>query len=257
MGPFFSIITVALNDLAGLRDTWESVASQTVDSREWIVVDGGSTDGSLEFLRSLRDGSTRWSSEPDGGIFDAMNHGIDRAAGRYLWFMNAGDSFAESRTLETVIDAITADGPVDLLYGDALERRSDGTTRLRPARPATSMHRGMFTHHQAMIFRRSFVGSRRYDTSYRLSGDYAFVANLLHEPHSEVRYLPVPLCVFKLGGISERRRRMAIVEDARVRSEVLGMGTALVLALSVAHRVHLRLKRRFPEAMAMQRRWRR
>jgi putative colanic acid biosynthesis glycosyltransferase len=112
----------------------------------------------------------------------------------------------------------------------------------------------MFTHHQAMIFRRESVGELRYDTSYRLSADYAFVAALLAEQRVSTRRIEeAPLCIYQLGGASEQQRRSAIREDARVRREVLGLGRAQVTALSLAHHLHHTLKSVLPRATSRRR----
>ena len=89
-----SIITVNLNNLEGLKKTYESVVSQTFTDYEWLVIDGGSTDGSREFIEQHQDKFAYWCSEPDKGIYNAMNKGIVRAKGEYLNFMNSGDYFA-------------------------------------------------------------------------------------------------------------------------------------------------------------------
>ena len=88
-----SIITVNLNNLEGLKKTYESVVCQTFTDYEWLVIDGGSTDGSREFIEEHQDKFAYWCSEPDKGIYNAMNKGIVRAKGEYLNFMNSGDYF--------------------------------------------------------------------------------------------------------------------------------------------------------------------
>ena len=91
-----SIITVNLNNLEGLKKTYESVVCQTFTDYEWLVIDGGSTDGSREFIEQHQDKFAYWCSEPDKGIYNAMNKGIVKAKGEYLNFMNSGDCFASS-----------------------------------------------------------------------------------------------------------------------------------------------------------------
>lgn len=97
-----SIITVNLNNLEGLKRTYDSVVSQTFTDYEWLVIDGGSTDGSREFIEQHQDKFAYWCSEPDKGIFNAMNKGIVRAKGEYLNFMNSGDCFACEETVAEV-----------------------------------------------------------------------------------------------------------------------------------------------------------
>ncbi len=99
-----SVVTVTLNDLAGLKSTWESLANQTHAVFEWIVVDGASADGTTEWLTSMRDPRVSWRSGPDLGIYDAMNKGFSRSVGELVVFMNGGDRFAHPETLSTVTD---------------------------------------------------------------------------------------------------------------------------------------------------------
>src|SRR3954454_18317001 len=94
-----SVITVVLNDAAGFERTARSVIAQRGVRLEWVVVDGGSTDGTITIIKSVEGRITRWISEPDRGVYDAMNKGIAAASGDYLLFMNAGDCFADETSL--------------------------------------------------------------------------------------------------------------------------------------------------------------
>ena len=109
-----SIITVNLNNLEGLKRTYESVVCQTFTDYEWIVIDGGSTDGSREFIEQHQDKFAYWCSEPDKGIYNAMNKGIMRAKGEYLNFMNSGDCFASN---DTLIRVLVDERNEDIIYG--------------------------------------------------------------------------------------------------------------------------------------------
>jgi len=113
-----SIITVAYNNIEGLKATSQSVLQQTSADIEWIVVDGASKDGSADFLKAFSGADIRWVSERDGGIFDAMNKGIGMASGQYSIFMNAGDIFAEENLIEKVVTAVGDSSP-DMIYGDS------------------------------------------------------------------------------------------------------------------------------------------
>lgn len=114
--PLFSIITVTLNNIAGLKETHRSLKLQTFRDFEWIVMDGGSNDASADYLKTT---DAQWHSEKDEGLYDAMNEGIARAKGDYLLFLNAGDMFADAGILEEI--AKHAEKKPDFIYGDALE----------------------------------------------------------------------------------------------------------------------------------------
>ena len=110
--PHFSIITVSFNNGDGLQETGDSIQQQTFQEYEWIVIDGGSNDHSVDYLKET---SALWLSEPDAGIYDAMNKGIDQAKGKYIIFMNAGDLLHDKNTL-----SIIAQSNADFIYALSL-----------------------------------------------------------------------------------------------------------------------------------------
>ena len=116
--PKFSIITVTYNAEAVLEDTIQSVISQTYHHVEYIIVDGASKDSTLSIIDRYRDRITRIVSEPDKGLYDAMNKGIRLATGDYLCFLNAGDSFHEDDTLQQMVRSISGNELPDVLYGE-------------------------------------------------------------------------------------------------------------------------------------------
>ena len=122
-----SVITVVLNDCSAISETLTSVNQQTYKNKEYIVIDGWSTDGTMDVIRQHKDWIDCLVSERDQGLYDAMNKGIVRATGEYLCFMNSGDCFASEKTLQQIADYILVNKP-DYLYGDALIR--DGTKLL-------------------------------------------------------------------------------------------------------------------------------
>ena len=111
--PLISIITVNLNNLEGLKRTMTSVFEQTWQEYEYIIIDGGSTDGSKEYIESFSDKISVWVSEPDAGIYNGMNKGIKVANGEYLLFLNSGDHLFDNRVLDTNRKFLTL---YDLVY---------------------------------------------------------------------------------------------------------------------------------------------
>ena len=116
--PKFSVITVTYNAAAVLEDTIQSVISQTYHHVEYIIVDGASTDGTLSIINRYKDHIARIVSEPDKGLYDAMNKGIRLATGDYLCFLNAGDSFHEDDTLQQMVHTLPGNELPDVLYGE-------------------------------------------------------------------------------------------------------------------------------------------
>lgn len=202
----FSVITVTRDNLSGLKRTQESLRAQGFSDYEWIVIDGASGDGTAAYLKGT---GANFVSEPDRGIYDAMNKGVERARGDYIIFMNAGDAFAAPDTLEKLAEYADA----DFIYGDALE----GGVYKR-AHPHEKIARGMFTHHQAMIYRRDVVGDLRYDLSYKIAADYKFTVEFLRRAQRVV-HVALPVCIFEQGGVSQQRVRLGRDEQFRIRRE--------------------------------------
>ena len=206
--PTIAVVTVCLNDLAGLKKTYESVHGQTMPPLQWIVADGASSDGTVEWLGHTEWAPMSWSSKADGGIYQGMNGGIERAQADYLLFLNSGDTLAGPGVLQSVVQELARlpERPV-LLFGDSFEVDRWHRPNLRRARPAWWVWVGMPTTHQAMFFRRDALPSG-FDTRYRLSGDYAAVTSLYRmRGGADFHHLPVPFAHFHLGGRSDQLRQ--------------------------------------------------
>ncbi len=215
-----SIITINYNHLDGLKRTYESVVGQTWQDFEWIVIDGGSTDGSREFIEEHKDWFSYWCSEPDKGVYHAMNKGIAKALGEYLNFMNSGDMFFDSGSLATVF---LKERSADVLYGAML--LADGTLDHEPMMK-TRLHWFDFYNntlpHQASFIRRELfarVGS--YDESFRISADWYFFAKAFVRYGASVEFIPSVLARFEGGGCSADSK-IADVENARFKQDVFG-----------------------------------
>ena len=242
----FSIITICFNDLCGLVSTHKSVISQDCDDYEWIVIDGESTDGSAEWLKNKHKAKGIWSSEPDNGIYDAMNKGLDLATGDYLIFMNSGDCFAENYTLSKISLALRdCEVDPDLVYGDSIDIFTDGGKLYRHSRGFEHIKIGMFTQHQAMFFRREFVGGWRYPSAFKYSGDYALVSWVVGKSKNILK-LSIPICEFLMGGAHDKHRKKALMEDFKIRKSIQGQNFFFNLLLLVAHYQHFLVKKWFP-----------
>lgn len=216
---FFSIITVTRNNLEGLKRTYDSLCVQSCDDYEWLVIDGASDDGTAQFLTSLQEEHLRWTSEPDEGIYDAMNKGINRANGTYILFLNAGDTLYNSLILEKLKSVIKAqDDLPGFVYGDAMEESTGSAPYYKKARNHEGIRGGMFTHHQAMLYRRALIGDLRYDTGYKIAADYKFTAQFLAGTE-KILYCPFAICLFEAGGVSQRQVRRGRQEQYRIRRE--------------------------------------
>lgn len=236
MNVRFSVITVVLNDVDGLKKTRESVTQQNYEHFEWIICDGGSNDGALLYLESLT-GGVKWVSQADQGIYDAMNRGVSMGQGDYVVFMNAGDTFHDSGTLAKVAQALSeGDQAADILFGGAiLSFPSSGRLVYRPPRLVkNSLWHGLPANHQATFYRKTLLDKTPYDLQYRLCGDYYLAATLVRNGSHAV-YLDEPLAIFEVGGQSYKQRKQLFVEPYRIQRDVLGMSFYYRLA-SVAKR---------------------
>lgn len=193
--PNFSIITITRNNRAGLKDTALSIQNQTNKTYEWIIVDGASTDGTQDDFVNYS--SAIIISEPDKGIYDAMNKGIAMAEGNYLIFMNAGDQFASPDMLDKIFP-LTLNHP-DLIYGDSMEGG-----HYKTARSPAYMNWGLFTHHQAIFYSRTALGDMRYNAEYKIAADYDLTLRFL-KMHGGAEYISEAICVFEQGGISQQQ----------------------------------------------------
>ena len=209
----FTIITVTYNNLYGLQKTQKSIQNQSFRDFEWIVVDGNSTDGSKSFLKHQ---NATVISEPDDGIYDAMNKGKNKAKGDYLLFLNAGDSLASPYILETVEQEIkTVQHSPTLIYGDSYEDQ-----QLKTAKNHKRIEQGLFTHHQAIFYAREKTLNLNYDTNYKIAADYKFTASILLKKNQDVLYIPLPICIFESGGISQKNAYLGRKEQYKIRQEL-------------------------------------
>jgi|GEM_PF-250430 len=154
-----SIITVVLNAAAGLEKTLRSVFAQAYGEPEVIVIDGGSGDGTTEVIKDYADRISYWVSEPDEGIYDAMNKGLKAATGHWVLFLNAGDTFANPHVLQQVFSTVTQDAGV--IYGDSIADYGDFMLYRKAGSPV-HLWKGMICSHQAMLFRREVLRDTGY-----------------------------------------------------------------------------------------------
>lgn len=225
MHPLFSIITVCYNADATIGRTMESVAAQGFDDYEHIIVDGASKDGTLDKVRMLSTSRTRVISEPDSGIYDAMNKGLDRAGGKYLIFLNAGDRFHSSDSLQHIADGAVNNNFPGIIYGQTDLVDNDGR-RIGPrhltAPPQLtykSFAQGMMVCHQAFVVLARIA--MPYNTRYRYSADYEWCIRCLQHSRSN-HYLPEVLVDYLSEGVTTVHRRRSLMERFNIMCRYYG-----------------------------------
>ena len=202
----FSIITINFNNKDGLRRTINSVLCQTCTDYEFIIIDGGSTDGSVEVIKENESQITYWVSEKDKGVYNAMNKGVAQAHGDYCVFMNSGDCFYSSDILEKVSNYQSdADFIVgkDYHYNDVIHR---GHVSIQPPR-TTMIHFFVATlDHQSSFIKREMFTNSLYDESRRLVSDWIFFTEKIVKEGKQVQFIPDIICRREEGGLSEQQR---------------------------------------------------
>lgn len=223
--PKFSIITVTYNAGAVLEDTIQSVITQTYRNVEYIIVDGGSKDHTLDIINRYREHIHTLVSEPDKGLYDAMNKGIRLATGDYLCFLNAGDELHEDDTLQLMVHSITGTELPDVLYGETAIVDEEGHF-LRMRRLSApedlnwkSFKDGMLVCHQAFFPRRELA--EPYDLRYRFSADFDWCIRImkkactLHNTHlTIIDYLD--------EGMTTQNRKASLKERFRIMAKHYG-----------------------------------
>ncbi|MCC8408469.1 glycosyltransferase [Mucilaginibacter sp. UR6-1] len=221
--PTLSIITVVYNNVRDIERTMLSVLGQTYTNIEYIVIDGASTDGTLDIIYKHQDCITKLISEKDKGIYDAMNKGLALATGDYVLFMNSGDELYNSTTVEAVF-ATAADA--DIYYGET-EMIDDDCKSLGQRRhkaPAKfnwrSFKYGMSVSHQAIYIRRSLT--KPYDNRYQLSADIDWI---LYAAKQAKKIVNVKRYVAKylVGGMSKQKHRQSLIERFKIMRDHYGL----------------------------------
>lgn len=237
--PKFSVITVCYNAEATLEDTIQSVISQTYHHVEYIIVDGASKDRTMDIVNRYRDRIAVVVSEPDKGLYDAMNKGIRLATGDYLCFLNAGDSFHEDDTLQQMVHSIHSLQLPDVLYGETELVDHEGhflrMRRLQAPEHLTwkSFRQGMLVCHQAFFARRDLV--MPYDLRYRFSADFDWCikimkkSKVLHNTH-------LTLIDYLAEGMTTRNHQASLKERFLIMARHYGW------ASTVAHHAWFALR---------------
>ncbi len=200
-----SIITINYNNRDGLQKTIDSVLAQTWKDFEWIVIDGGSTDGSRELIEQYQEHFAYYCSEPDRGVYHAMNKGIAKAQGEYLNFMNSGDTFYEKDTLQKVFNKKRS---ADILYGDCLmifENRKELRRYPQPMELYALYGRPIC--HQAMMIRTLLLKDVGYDESYKICADYKHLLEVTMNG-ATFEHVGVVVCQYDTSGISSAKNEL-------------------------------------------------
>ncbi len=206
-----TVVTVTYNAAEWLEKTIQSVLSQDYPNIEYIIIDGGSSDGTLEVIRNYESHLDYWISEPDKGIYDAMNKGILVASGDWINFMNAGDTFASCATLSDIICELT---PEIGLFCGAIQRVNENGDLLEIRLPnkLQSVWHLIPAWHQAMLIKTSLMKQYLYDTGYKIAGDHDFILKCFSRGE-QFKFTNKILCHMLSGGLNEQESTRTRIES--------------------------------------------
>jgi glycosyltransferase involved in cell wall biosynthesis len=221
--PKLSVITIVFNNVTAVERTLRSVLEQTYPSIEYIVIDGASTDGTLDILNKYKDGIHKLVSEKDEGIYDAMNKGLALAEGDYVLFMNSGD---EIYAADTVKKVFASEPDADIYYGETEMYNEDWQSlgRRRHQAPENfswkDFRYGMSISHQAIYIKRSLA--EPYDRRYKLSSDIDWILKAAKKSRKIVN-VKMYVAKYLVGGMSKKRHRQSLIERFHIFSKHYGL----------------------------------
>lgn len=237
-----SIITISCNNRVGLKKTAESVISQSWRDFEWIIIDGGSSDGSKEFIESIavkkESNVSFWCSEPDNGIYNAINKGIRHCKGDYISCMNSGDTFFSDETLKLVFSNSNSDA---VIYGDALFKFSDHN-EIRKY-PNSMSFRWLYNetiNHQASFCRAEVLKNNLFDENYKIMSDRKLWLKLYLSGYS-FKHIPLIIARYDHSGISATNEEKWMIEYQKLHDEIISPYIQKVRILDVVAKAYIEM----------------
>jgi len=204
-----TIITVVYNDALALKSTIESLRNQTFRDFQYIVIDGGSKDGTLEIIHANTDLIDVYISEPDSGIYDAMNKGLKFAEGEFVHYLNAGDLILNNAYQEILLQTDIKE--FDVLYGDLLIQ---GSELKYISRPLNTIFQEIPIFHPAVFIKSDIFKQFAFNINYKIAGDYDLILRL-YLSNKRFKYVPIYISAFNLKGVSNTNFKRAIFETGK------------------------------------------
>ena len=213
--PLVSIVTVVYNGEKYLKQTIESVIGQTYTNIEYIIIDGGSTDGTLSIIKQYEEHISYWVTEPDKGLYDAMNKGIGVASGALIGMINSDDWY-EPTTVELVVEAYAHNPNCHIFHGDRYDILESGEKKLYKFNPSALklMYFRMTFNHPSMFVTQEEYREHRYNSDLRSVADFQFVLEAFMKDRSKFCYIERPLSNYRLGGISAHLNRRDTLRES-------------------------------------------
>lgn len=209
-----SIITINYNNAVGLQKTIASVVSQSYSNIEYIIIDGGSLDGSKETILQNNDKISYWLSEKDRGVYHAMNKGIEKATGDYILFLNSGDYLHSRDTIKHIIPFLNH----DIVFGNLMEMHSDGKFKechFSNKLTFSYLAKHYLPHPSSFIKTQVLKYGGSYDEKYTIVADWAFFLKAIGKYNATYHYVPQIISVYNLEGISAKEENQAKIKTER------------------------------------------
>ena len=230
--PRITVVTVVFNCLESIERTILNIISQSYSNIEYIVIDGGSTDGTLEVIKKYEAHIDLWISEKDKGIYNAMNKGIDLSTGDWINFMNAGDHFHSNKTAAAVAPHL--DPRYGVVAGAVRYIYDEKHTRIKHMRPKFTGFYLEVPHHQASFINNRLMKRHKYDESFRIRGDLNFMTTL-HAEGQKILMIDEVICDVDTNGVSSGLSKTHVSEEIRAGELVIKNYGVKCIAYHAAH----------------------
>ncbi len=214
-----SIVTVTFNCKKTLEVTIQSVLNQLYNNIDYVIIDGGSTDGTVDIIKKYGAFLSYWHSEKDNGIFDAMNKALDIVKGEWVCFMNAGDLFYNNKVVNEIFNNHNF-SEYDCIYGDDAYSYNNGKIKINkttfPFYLSKKRFKSMGFNHQSTFVRTKLAKELRFDLSYKISADYNMIYQLYYKKNKKLFYTNSPVSIVDINGFSAQNRKQQRFEEAKI-----------------------------------------
>lgn len=231
-----TIVTVCYNAANCIEDTILSVIKQTYTNTEYIIIDGNSTDGTIDIIKKYEEKITKWISETDNGIYDAMNKGIMMATGDYINFMNAGDKFYDNSVLENIFKNNYELSNYGVIYGcwTLKYRKTLRKQKTFPFYMQNTKFRGMGFSHQSSFVNTELAKKYPFDTNFKLAADYNMIYNLFYKDHVNFLKTDYNVCIMEeTKGATSNNYELHIAEVCRICGMKKGLRTTVFIKYKI------------------------
>lgn len=245
--PLISIITVVYNGEKYLQQTINSVHNQSYKNIEYIIIDGGSIDNTLNLIKKNEFKISKWVSEPDKGLYDAMNKGIKLAKGKLIGIINSDDWY-EKDAVQNIVNEYLLYPHKNIFHGDVFHIAQDNTVKLKKHNPSVFLFKyyGMMYNHPSMFVSKSTYQKYQYNIHLKSLSDYQFALEVFYDDESEFHYLNKVISNFRLGGVSANINITKSLKEGYIARKNAGMNIienyfSVLLRLSI-----FTIKKSFP-----------